>query len=180
MPASPESNELDGLRRLDSQVISAVYDRYFPDVFRFVRYRINDDKAAEDLSSDVFMRLLEAARANRAPDTNLRAWLLSTASHLVNDHLRRHYRRPVENLDESHADQRTNLPVEYEQKERLGRMKNALSTLTDEQQNVLALRFGGGFSLEETAAALKKNVNAIKQLQFRALAALQRKMDDLP
>ena len=54
-----------------------------------------------------------------------------------------------------------------------------MSALTEEQQNVLTLRFGNGFSLEETAAMLKKNVNAIKQLQFRALAALNRKLDDI-
>jgi len=49
-----------------------------------------------------------------------------------------------------------------------------LCNLTVEQQNVLALRFGAGFSLEETSVVMKKNVNSIKQLQFRALSTLQR------
>jgi len=48
--------ELDGLQKLDSQVIGAVYDRYFPDVYRFVCYRLNDEQVAEDISSDVFVR----------------------------------------------------------------------------------------------------------------------------
>jgi DNA-directed RNA polymerase specialized sigma24 family protein len=52
--------------------------------------------------------------------------------------------------------------------------------LTTEQQNVLALRFGDGYSLEETAAAMRKNVNAIKALQFRALASLQRYIGEVP
>jgi RNA polymerase sigma-70 factor (ECF subfamily) len=51
--------------------------------------------------------------------------------------------------------------------------------LTAEQQHVLALRFGQGYSLEETAAFMDKNVNAVKALQFRALAALQRELGEV-
>jgi RNA polymerase sigma-70 factor (ECF subfamily) len=54
-----------------------------------------------------------------------------------------------------------------------------MQQLTPEQQHVLALRFGEGFSLEETAAVMNKNVNAIKALQFRALASLQRGIGDV-
>jgi RNA polymerase sigma-70 factor (ECF subfamily) len=55
----------------------------------------------------------------------------------------------------------------------------AYAQLSPEQQHVLALRFGLGFSLEETADHLKKNANAIKALQFRALAALQRQIGEV-
>ena len=89
-----ESRVLDGLQKLDSQVIGAVYDKYFPEVYRYVYYRLGDQTLAEDIASDVFVRLLEAAQGRRAPQTNLRAWLISTASHAVMDHLRRKYRRP--------------------------------------------------------------------------------------
>ena len=58
-------------------------------------------------------------------------------------------------------------------------MKKALTALTEEQQNVITMRFNLGYSLEETANLLKKNVNAVKQLQFRALAALQRALGEL-
>jgi RNA polymerase sigma-70 factor, ECF subfamily len=51
-----------------------------------------------------------------------------------------------------------------------------MGRLTDEQQHVLALRFGQGYSLEETAKVMKKNVNAVKALQFRALTNLQRQV----
>ncbi len=54
----------------------------------------------------------------------------------------------------------------------------ALIQLTEDQQQVLALRFGQGYSLEETAAVMKKQINAVKALQFRALNALQRKIGD--
>jgi len=180
MTNSTEQTELDGLRRLDPQGISAVFDRYYPEVFRFVRYRLGDDLVAEDIASEVFVRLLEAIRTNRGPQTNLKAWLLATASHIATDHMRKKYRRPTSELPETLPDLDTDPPGDYEKREREHRLKHAMSLLTDEQQNVLALRFSQAYSLDETASLLKKNVNAIKQLQFRALAALHRALGDLP
>ena len=178
----PEDQRIfDGLRNLDPQIVSATYDRYFAEVYRFIRYRLNDDAVAEDITSDVFVRLLEASRAGRAPQTNLRAWLLSTAAHIVTDHLRRHYRRPTETLAEDVPDGGTSDPsADYEQQERERRLKTALAQLTEEQQSVITLRFSEGLSLEETASIMKKNINAIKQLQFRALAALNRQLEEIP
>jgi RNA polymerase sigma-70 factor (ECF subfamily) len=53
-----------------------------------------------------------------------------------------------------------------------------LMALTMDQQQVIALRFGGGYSLAETAALMDKNINAIKALQYRAIAALRRGFGD--
>lgn len=180
MSHSANSTDLDGLRRLDPQVISAVYERYFPDVYRYVRYRLNDERAAEDIASEVFVRLLEAVRANRAPETHLKAWLLATAAHMTADHFRKAYRRPTGDLPDDLPDLNDNPPAGYEDRERARQLYTALSALTDEQQHVISLRFNLGLSLEETAQQMKKNVNAIKQLQFRALAALNRKLGGVP
>jgi RNA polymerase sigma-70 factor (ECF subfamily) len=176
----PKQNELESLKQLDPQAIGAVYDRYFPEVYRFVRYRLNDENTAEDIASDVFVRLLEAVKTGRGPQTNLKAWLLATASHIVTDHLRKAYRRPESELPETLPDGIPDPSQDYEKLERERRLKSAMSTLTDEQQYVVALRFNQGYSLEETADLMKKNVNAVKQLQFRALAALNRALGDMP
>ncbi len=130
---------------------------------------------AEDLSSDVFVRLLEALNKGRGPQTNLKGWLLSTASHAVADYLRQAYRRPTEALSDGMSDASAPaLTEEVDRRERVDSVRSAYERLTVDQQNVLALRFGDGYSLDETASAMQKNVNAIKALQFRALAALQR------
>lgn len=177
MPNSEDKNALDGLRSLDAQAIGAIYDKYFPEVYRYVRYRLSDEQQAEDIASDVFVRLLEAAQAGRGPNKNLKAWLLATASHAVVDHLRRAYRRPTESLPEALPDGDPALHEEFDQREQKRSILHAFSNLTAEQQNVLALRFGQGLSLEETAQVMKKNINAVKALQFRALAALQRNIE---
>jgi RNA polymerase sigma-70 factor, ECF subfamily len=170
---------LDGLRAADTQVISSIYDTYFPEVFRYVRYRLNDSHAAEDIASEVFVRFLEAVDSRRGPRSNLKAWLISTAAHIVTDHMRRAYRRPTEALPEDLADHGSVTTDEFDRREQYRRFQLAYGELTAEQQHVLALRFGQGYSLEETASVLQKNVNAVKALQFRALAALHRNLGEV-
>ncbi len=174
-----EQQALDGLRELNSHVIGVIYDRYFPEVYRYVRYRLTDEQVAEDVASDVFVRLLEASQKGRGPQSNLKAWLLSTTSHIVADHLRRSYRRPTETLPENLLDMASIPHDEFERREQTREFRKAYAELTPEQQDVLALRFGQGYSLEETASVLKKKINAVKALQFRALAALQRNIGEV-
>lgn len=173
-----EHTDLDSLRSLDSQAVGAVYDRYFPEIYRYARYRLGDETLAEDLASEVFVRMLEATRSGGGPRENLRGWLIGTANHMVIDHLRNSYRRPVEPLSESLVSESPSPGEEMEQHEHNCSLHLCLVRLTNEQQHVLALRFGQGYSLEETAAVMKKNVNAVKALQYRALAALHREMGD--
>lgn len=179
MSVYDERHALDGLQRLDSQAIGAIYDQYFSEVYRYVRYRINDDAAAEDIASDVFVRLLEAVQKKQGPQSSLKGWLIATASHAVNDHLRKQYRRPVEALSDALPDSASSVHSEVDSREQNRLVQSAYTQLTPEQQHVLALRFGQGYSIEETAAHLKKNINAVKALQFRALASLQRQIGEV-
>ena len=171
--------ELDSLQKLDSQVIAAIYDRYFPEIYRYVFYRLGTEGQAEDIASDVFMRLLEAVKKKQGPRTNIKGWLLSTASNVIADHLRRAYKRPTEALSESMPDLAASLTDEIDRRQQTDSVRQAYAQLTSEQQNVLALRFGDGYSLEETATVMQKKVNAVKALQFRALAALQRQIGEV-
>jgi len=179
MSPSDERSALEGLRKLDSQAIGAVYDQFYSEVYRYAFYRLSDQSAAEDIASDVFVRLLEAVQNGRAPQSNLRGWLIGTASHAVMDHLRRKYRRPVEAISESMPDLSPGLMAELDQREQNRAFQQAYAQLTPEQQDVLALRFGQGYSLEETAAHMKKKVNAVKALQFRALAAIKGRIGEV-
>jgi RNA polymerase sigma-70 factor, ECF subfamily len=165
--------------RLDAQAIGAVFDQYFSEVYRYVLYRVGDQAHAEDLASDVFIRLLEAVRGGHGPDSNIKGWLIGTASHVVTDHMRKKYRRPETELPASLPDLEPGPASEVDQREQSRAVQAASAKLTPEQQHVLTLRFGQGYSLEETAAFMNKNVNAVKALQFRALAALQREIGEV-
>lgn len=179
MSVAEGQQELKNMRGLDSKAIGAIYDQYFSEVYRYVLYRIGDQTLAEDIASDVFIRLLEAAQNGRSPQTNLKGWLIGTASHVVADHMRKKYRRPEEEISDSLPDLTPGPALEVDQREKNRTVQSAYAQLTSEQQHVLALRFGQGYSLEETATFMNKNVNAVKALQFRALAALQREIGEV-
>lgn len=167
------------LRNLTVEAIGAVYDQYFSEIYRYALYRVGDQSLAEDLASDVFIRLLEAIKNGRGPQSNLKGWLVGTASHVVTDHIRRKYRHPEDVIPDSLPDFRAGPASEADRREQNRIVQNAYAKLTPDQQNVLALRFGQGYSLEETASFMRKNVNAVKALQFRALTALQREIGEV-
>lgn len=177
-PMSYADSELRGLQALDPLAIAELHDRYYPEVYRYARYRLGDDDIAQDIASDVFVRLLEAAHAGRGPNQSLRGWLLGTASHLVMDHFRRLYSGRETPLGDDLPENGADLSHAIEDVDRHRAVRKALSRLTGEQQHVLALRFLGAYSLEETADLMGRNSNAVKALQFRALAALRRHLGE--
>jgi RNA polymerase sigma-70 factor (ECF subfamily) len=179
---SAESSEIDRLNTLDPQAITTVHNRYYPEVFRFARFRVSDEVIAEDIAGDVFMHLLEAVHNGRGPATNLRGWLLRTTSNVVNNHFRKLYNRPKEDSSEvleNSSDlflSQSDPVILLDQAERNRLLQTAIDKLTDPQKLVITLRFGNRFSLEETAQLMGKNANTIKALQCRALEALRRKL----
>jgi RNA polymerase sigma-70 factor (ECF subfamily) len=176
-PPGSEGDNLEGLRALDPQVLTVIHQRYYPQIYRYARYRLGDEHTAEDVTGEVFVRLLEAVNRGKGPHSNLRGWLMSTASNLISDHFRKAYARRTESLsDEIQSNDPGPLRV-IEQFEQREEVRAAIRRLTPDQQHVLALRFGAGYSLEETARAIGKKVNAVKQLQFRALASLRRHLE---
>jgi RNA polymerase sigma-70 factor (ECF subfamily) len=176
------SSELDGLISLDPQIITAIHNQYYLDVYRFARFRVSDEVTAEDITGEVFTRLLEAVHKGLGPRKNIRGWLLKTTANIVNDHYRKVYNRPVEDPSEIHENSKDLFllaedPVAIlDQAEQNRMVQSALEQITDAQKLVLTLRFANRLSLEETAYLMGKNVNTIKALQCRALTALRKKI----
>lgn len=174
---SDEKREWDSLRNLDPQALSSLHQRYYPEVVRLARYRIGDRMVAEDLASDVFIRLIDALNAGKGPKRNIRGWLLGTANNLVNDHFRNTYRQVLDPLSDESAwivDPVSKIDTQIDS---LDDLRDALQALTEEQQLVIALRFGAEMNLEETASTMGKTKNAIKALQFRATTALRKQLE---
>jgi RNA polymerase sigma-70 factor, ECF subfamily len=174
-PHMHSEDTLIGARRLDPAVLTQIHDRYYPEIYRYVRYRLDDERVCEDIASEVFLRFLDALHRRRGPEQNLRGWLFGTASNLVNDHLRNRYTRKTERLDDhqnifddKHPEHTAEISWQEDQ------LRLAIQELTPEQQHVLALRFADERSIEETAGLMGKTITAIKALQFRAIASLRR------
>ena len=165
-------------RRLDEDALAEIHDTYYTAIYRYVAMKIGDRVLAEDLTSDVFMRLLSALRDQTAPQKTLRGWLYAVASRVVADHFRKRYRREEVALPEtleSSAPSPFTATAETLEWERLHK---AITELTADQQDVIALRFGYGMPIKEVADALDKSEGAIKQLQARAVASLARILED--
>lgn len=159
--------------------LSEIYDRYYLDIYRYVRYRIGDESLVDDITSEVFLRFVDAVHKKHGPTESIRGWLIGIANHVVTDHIRQLYRHPLQQLLDTIPSDSTSLPDEIEKREEKYSLHWAIAQLTKDQQHVLALLFGQGCSLDETAALLNKNVNSVKALRFRALAALRKKISDL-
>ncbi len=167
------------LHRLDAQALAEVHDRYYPVVYRYVAYRLEDPLAVEDIVSEVFLGLLNALQKRGSEIRDLRAWLLGAAHNQVQDLLRKKYRRNTAPLEDVENLPNHQLP-EADVDGRLQRqtLQRLLGRLTDDQQHVLALRFSQELSVDDTARMMGKSVSAVKVLQFRALAALRRLLEE--
>ncbi|HNP84589.1 MAG: sigma-70 family RNA polymerase sigma factor [Chloroflexi bacterium SZAS-1] len=163
-------------RQFDTDALAQIHDTYYGPLFRYITFRISDRDVAEDLTSEVFTRFLSALRQRNPPETTLRGWLYGVAANVVADHMRKRYRAPQVELDEgliSHADGPHELAEAAMTRSDL---RQALTHLTEEQQHVIALRFGRELPIQEVARAIGKTEGAVKQLQARAIAALARKL----
>jgi RNA polymerase sigma-70 factor (ECF subfamily) len=167
-------NLLERVRRLDPAALEEVHDTFYPAIFRYISYRVGDLQTAEDLTSEVFTRLLSAVRDRSAPKNTLKGWLYGVASRVVADHHRKSYR--IQQVELSQAiESSTPGPAEaVSNKQNLEALHVAMKELTQDQQEVIALRFGYEMPIREVAQLMGKSEGAIKQLQARAVASLSR------
>ena len=163
-------------RSLDPEALAELHERYYRMLYFYVLGRVGERMAAEDLTAEVFTRLLEAFHRGRGPERHLTAWLFRTADHLVADHHRARYRRPEATLNEEGAS-----AGEEEQSDAVvrERVRKALEHLTADQRAVILMQFWMDLPLAQIARELGKSVGAVKLLQHRALAALAKQLRDL-
>lgn len=160
-------------QQYDSQALSALCELFFEDVYSYFYYRARDSADAQDLTNDVFLRLVESIRSFEPARGPFRTWIFSIAHHRLVDYRRRRvvwdHEPLVEELVNSH-DRPTAQAEAHLTRERL---RQALDDLTDEQQQVILLKFIEGLSNAEVAQILRKSEGAINSLQYRALRALR-------
>jgi RNA polymerase sigma-70 factor (ECF subfamily) len=148
--------------------LAGLYDEYFNKIAHYAYVRIGDRTEAEDLASEVFLKALESLKTYQERGIPIQAWLFKIAHNLVVDHLRRASKRnylPLEKVElTSDTDPEGNAMINLE----LERVKKAMQNLTEEQKEVLNLRFFAGLSSKETARLLNKNDGAVREMQSAA------------
>lgn len=169
--------------RGDSHAVSDLYRKYVDTVYKFVYYRVGNREEAEDLTSEVFIKMMQSLHSFSF-DSAFKTWLLGIAKHTILDYFRKHYKnrtvsledflnvdlgnslalQPVFEIDEPKEE----APNKFEEK-----VRDILHKLPKTYRDVLELRFLKGYSIRETAEALGKTISNIKVLQYRALHKAQ-------
>ncbi len=164
-------------RSLEGSALGAVFDAYYEPMYRYIYRHVHHRATSQDLAAEVFVRLLAQLSEGRGPARHLRAWRYRGAHNLVGDDARRRVHRDHDSLVEWTAagDQ----PVEDQVNKTLSgqRVLHALGALTDGQRNVIVLKYLEGLENREIARILGTSVGAVKALQHRALAAMQRHLE---
>ena len=161
-------------RELDPQAWSHIFDRHYGSVYAYVCRRVGSPPLAEDLTASVFVRALEGIGKYKYRGIPLAAWLMSITRNLVIDHFRRAGRSPQEPLDLELISKEPSPEQVAEQAVLREQLRGALEHLTEEQRQVVVLRFVDGLSSQEVSHLLDKPEGAIRALQHRALASLRR------
>jgi RNA polymerase sigma-70 factor (ECF subfamily) len=182
-PVSTVMYAEDLLRRIranDPDAFEELYARYSPRVFGYLYQRLNGNaEEAEDLTADVFAKVYEKIDSFEVKNSPMSAWLFRIAHNRLIDSVRRRPNLAAVPLDD--APPLASGPVfqGVDQAVALEQIKAGLTRLTEEQRQVIVLRFLEGKSLAETAAIVNRNEDAVKKLQSRGLASLRRQIECL-
>jgi RNA polymerase sigma-70 factor (ECF subfamily) len=159
----------------DPGAISELYNRHVDQIFHYVFNRTGEVPLAEDLTGDVFLRALESLAAYDDHGVPFIAWLYRIAQARVIDHWRRTHHRTTVSFEDQDLpgwlatdDIAENDVLQHE------RLASSLVYLTEEQQQVIVLKFMQGLNNAEIAQIMGKTEGAVKALQRRGLEALAR------
>jgi RNA polymerase sigma-70 factor (ECF subfamily) len=161
----------------DRAALEELYLLHFDRIYSYLHLSVGNRHDAEDLTTQVFLKMLESIGRFRWQSAPFSAWLFRIAHNLAMDHFRAgKWWQPEEEVPESEPPEES--AAEEEALESIGRrsMFELIEGLSHEQQQVLTLKFVFNFSNGDAATILDKTEGAVKSLQHRALASLQRQM----
>ena len=161
----------------DRAALEELYLIHFDRIYSYLHLSVGNRHDAEDLTTQTFLKMLEAIGRFRWQSAPFSAWLFRIAHNLAMDHFRARRRIQTEDeVPEPHG--REESSAEEQAFDSLGRagMLELIEQLSPEQRQVLTLKFLFGFANGEVAGILGKSEGAVKSLQHRALASLQKQV----
>ncbi len=165
-------------RQRDPQALTELGTCFYPRVLKYMRYRVGPNDAG-DLTGEVFVRVIRSIERQNGVFV---AWIFKIAACVVADHFRAMIRRREVHLNEQAAFSLDNLSMHNDNRpaQTVGRkldMEEAVEQLTDDQRQMVALKFTQGLSTNEVAEIMDRTPGAMRVLQFRALSALREILD---
>jgi RNA polymerase sigma-70 factor (ECF subfamily) len=175
-----ESRLIQLAKQGEAEAFGVLYDRHYDAVYRYCYYRVSDVTMAQDLTSEVFVRMVDKLDTYRVKGRPLLAWLYTIARNLITDMHRQKEKAvqvPLEEATTIGQDGRRELARGVDQQLQADCLASALGHLTEEQRQVILLRFMEDYRNGQVARILDKSEGAIKALQHRALKSLRRALE---
>jgi RNA polymerase sigma-70 factor (ECF subfamily) len=160
-----------------SAAVGWLYERYFDRIYRYVYLKLGDATEAEDITEQVFLKMIEAIGAFQWQGASFASWLYRIAHNQIVDLSRQRTRRPqtsLEPISETLPSERDDPHAHAELREFTRHLREAMHNLTDLQAQVIMLKFGAGMTNAEVAEVMERTEGAIKALQFSALQNLNK------
>jgi RNA polymerase sigma-70 factor (ECF subfamily) len=176
--ATNDSNLLERAREYDAQALAEIYDGYAESIYRYAYRFVGDASLAEDLTSEVFLKLLQVLGTSRAPREQLQGWLYRVARNLAVDWFRRQAKGVSFSLNEELTPGGASPATRLERQQLHERLREAISKLTPSQQQVIVLRFGEGRNIREIGHLMGKSEGAVKLIQYRAMKRLRKLLEN--
>jgi RNA polymerase sigma-70 factor, ECF subfamily len=160
----------------DRAAFSCLYDNCIDKVYQHIFYRVSNQADAEDITQEVFTRAWKSIDKYRKTGAPFAAWLISIASNLIIDFYRKKHKsaRIDEVLKNTPEGRSLNPEEQAEINIESSLVKAAVLKLKGDKQKVIIMHFIDGLSYREIAAALGRNENSIRVIQFRALNDMKR------
>lgn len=178
---APPEHDIELVRQAqayEEDALSALFDIYYPKLYNYGLLQLRDAQAAEDLASDVMLRVLESIPRYQPRGVPFSAWVFRIARNRLVDIRRRSHRRREVGLAES-LTTASSIGSPHSTVERaldFGEVCFALAQLTEAQEQVIVLRFLKDLDVATVARTIGRSESAVKSIQFRALTALRRIM----
>lgn len=178
MAANDEVQLIIQAKSGDYAAFSALHDRYYARIHTYFFYRVNEEEQAEDMTAEVFMKMVEKISTFNPQGKPVLAWLYTIAHNILVDYYRKAGRSPQQvELDETYMAASHNPMDSIDSRMQADCLKKALRHLTDDQQQVVVGKFIEDRSLDDMATLIGKSIGAIKSLQHRALLAMRRAIE---
>ena len=160
--------------RLNRAKLTSLYEECYDKIVRYIYTRIGDKSEAENIAGEVFLKALEALKSYRERGIPMQAWLFRIAHNLVVDHLRKAAKRKTVPIDTVEIASDIDPVTTVEKNMEIERLTEAMDQLTQQQREVLRLRFFGELTSKETGSILKKSDDAVRKMQQTAMEKLRK------
>lgn len=156
----------------DEEPWAELYREYLPRILNYIRLRVDGEDLAQDLTAAVFERAVAKQHTLRKREA-FGAWLFRIARNVVAGHYRK--RRPTVPLEwaNDRPAEDPSPPEAAMRREELERLQAALKTLSEREQEIILLKFGGGLGNQEIAEVVRLRAGHVAVIVYRALRKLR-------